>query len=146
MEWCVRSFGELSTGELYALLKLRADIFVVEQECAYADPDGKDPLALHLLGYEGAELAACARIFGPGDYLEQASIGRVAVNSKYRGRHLGKQLMHRALEAVRERWGAVPVALSAQTYLLKFYRELGFVETGAEYLEDGIPHIMMVRD
>ncbi len=145
MEWLVRSFGDLSTSELYELLRLRADIFVVEQECAYADPDGKDQKALHLLGYEGEELVACARIFGPGDYMEQVSIGRVAVNKEHRGRALGKQLMLRAMEAVRERWGAVPVALSAQTYLRKFYSELGFSETGTEYLEDGIPHIKMIR-
>lgn len=145
MKWVARSFGELSAGELYGLLKLRADIFVVEQECAYADTDGKDQKALHLMGYQGDDLVACARIFGPGDYLDQVSIGRVAVKRDHRGQALGKELMHRALETVRERWGAEPVALSAQTYLRKFYKELGFVETGREYLEDGIPHIKMIR-
>ena len=108
MKWSVSSFGELSNRELYELLKLRADIFVVEQECAYADPDGKDQQALHLLGYEGEELAAYARIFGPGDYLEQVSIGRVAVKEAHRGRQLGKKLMLRAMEAVKEAGLRIP--------------------------------------
>ena len=145
METRLRTFDELSAAELYDLLRLRAEVFVVEQQCIYLDPDGKDSRALHLLGYEGDKLAAYTRLFGPGDYFAEASIGRVAVNREFRGRGLGREIMEASLKAVQDRYGPVPICLSAQSYLRRFYEELGFRIEGAEYHEDGIPHILMLR-
>lgn len=145
MEIRLRTFEQLTTEELYQLLKLRSEVFVVEQDCVYLDPDGKDYKALHLLGYEGEQLAACTRLFAPGDYFAEASIGRVAVSGQHRGKGLGREIMKASLLAVEERFGPVDIALSAQAYLLRFYQELGFAAEGPEYLEDGIPHICMAR-
>lgn len=137
-------FGELSTDQLYEILQLRARVFVVEQECAYLDPDGKDRIALHILGYEQDSLAAYTRIFGPGDYAAFISIGRVVVHPDFRGRGHARTIMKTSIgEAVRV-FGPGPIELSAQSYLRRFYREMGFSEEGTEYLEDGIPHIRMI--
>jgi ElaA protein len=144
MEIHVKTFGELSLEELYKILKLRAEAFVVEQECAYQDLDGKDQQALHVLGLTGANLHAYTRVFGPGDYFAEPSIGRVVVAQTARKFGYGKDIMRASVAAVRENYGTQPIVLSAQTYLVKFYRDLGFVEEGEEYLEDGIPHIRMV--
>ena len=144
MEVAVKTFEELQVGELYKLLQLRSDIFVVEQDCVFLDPDDRDQIALHVLGGEGRELVGYARIFGPGDYFEQPSIGRVAVRKAFRGRGLGIQIMQVAVNAVKERFGRVEVPLSAQKYLERFYRDLGFETEGEDYLEDGIPHVRMV--
>ena len=141
----VKSFGELSVQELYALLQLRSDIFVVEQQCIYLDLDGSDSKAVHVLGYEGAELAAYTRIFRAGDNMELASIGRVAVQKNYRGQGKGVEIMKASLEAIASEFGEKDVAISAQTYLIEFYEELGFKKIGDIYLEDDIPHIKMIR-
>ncbi len=147
MHIVARSLEELTPIQLYEYLQLRSEVFVVEQECIYLDPDGKDDKAIHVLGYsEEGELVACTRIFGPGDYMEWPSIGRVAVKASHRGRDLGKEIVRASISELHERYGARTIALSAQTYLVKFYRELGFRETGGEYLEDGIPHISMIRE
>ncbi|MBC2838192.1 GNAT family N-acetyltransferase [Robiginitalea sp. SC105] len=143
MEIRLLTFEQLSARQVYEVLRLRAEIFVVEQECAYCDPDGMDEKAYHLLGYEGGRLAAYTRIFPPGQYLEQASIGRVAVHHSYRGRGFGREIMQASLEAVVNEIGSREVVISAQVYLVRFYNELGFTASGAEYLEDGIPHIKM---
>lgn len=155
MKWTLCPFDELSAEALYEILALRAEVFVVEQECAYLDPDGKDLKAYHLLGQAGCggsndascnghgELAAYARIFAPGDYLGECSIGRVAVSPRHRGAGLGRELMERSLAAIERLWGDAPVTISAQQYLEKFYASLGFVTLGEPYLEDGIPHIRM---
>jgi len=144
MQVTVKTFQELTLEELYDLLQLRSEIFVVEQDCVFLDPDDKDQKALHVLGWEGSELAAYARVFGPGDYFTEASIGRVAVRERFRGRGLGFQLMKESLKAVENRYGLTDIALSAQKYLEKFYIDLGFIPEGKEYLEDGIPHLRMV--
>ena len=140
----VKTFQQLEPEELYKVLQLRSEIFVVEQECIFLDQDGKDQRALHALGWEGDELVAYARIFGPGDYFSDASIGRVAVRESSRGRGLGIQIMEESITAARKRFGATKIALSAQKYLEHFYTDLGFISEGEEYLEDGIPHIRMV--
>lgn len=145
METRLRTFEELSPTELYDLLRLRAAVFVVEQQCIYLDPDGKDSRALHLLGYEGNKLAAYTRLFAPGAYFTEASIGRVAVDQEFRGLGLGREIMQASLAAVESRFGKVPICLSAQSYLRRFYEELGFRAEGEEYLEDGIPHILMLK-
>ena len=146
METRLRKFGQLSTRELYELLQLRSEVFVVEQQCIYQDMDGKDTKALHVLGYRGEKLAACTRLFAPGDYFEQASIGRVAVREEFRGLGLGREIMKASLEAVKSHFGQGGICLSAQSYLRRFYEELGFRTEGSEYLEDGIPHIRMIRE
>ena len=144
MDLVVKTFDELLPTEVYSLLQLRSEIFVVEQQCVYQDMDGKDNAALHVLGWSGNELVAYSRIFGPGDYFPQASIGRVAVRQSHRGKGIGLLVMKKSIEAVQTRFGSTDIALSAQSYLKDFYTDLGFIPQGNEYLEDGIPHIKMV--
>ena len=144
MEVRTATFNELSTGEIYDILQLRVQVFVVEQDCVYQDIDGKDQSALHILGYEGSKLVAYARVFKPGDYFKRAAIGRVVVAPESRRKGLGKAIMEAAMNASKTHFKTENVAVSAQTYLLKFYKELGFQPIGEEYLEDGIPHLKMI--
>lgn len=141
----VLSFEELNTQQLYDLLQLRSEVFVVEQDCVYQDIDGKDQKALHVLGYSNNKLVAYTRIFKPGDYFNEASIGRVVVKASYRQHKYGYHIMNASIEAVRKNYKTSEIRISAQTYLKSFYNNLGFVEVGEEYLEDGIPHINMLR-
>ncbi|SEM29363.1 ElaA protein [Maribacter orientalis] len=142
----VKKFNELSIQELYSLLKLRSEIFVVEQDCVYQDLDGKDAKALHVIGINNNnEVVAYTRIFKPGDYFDIASIGRVAVHKDYRKYGYGKDIMQASINAVNEKFKEQQIKISAQTYLDKFYTELGFKAIGEGYLEDGIPHIQMVK-
>lgn len=145
MEVEVKTFEELSKRELYELLQLRAEVFVVEQDCAYQDLDGKDEKALHILGNKKGKLVAYTRIFKAGEYLTQASIGRVIVKAAERKHGYGLKIMEASIGAVEEKFEERSIALSAQTYLKRFYNTLGFQEKGGEYLEDGIPHVMMIR-
>lgn len=142
----LKRFNELSTAELYDVLRLRSEVFVVEQNCVYQDIDGKDLPALHLLAYIDQVLVAYSRIFKPGDYFPEASIGRVVVDSRFRGKNYGYALMEKAIQCVAEEIGAVRIHISAQQYLQKFYESLGFAPDGHFYLEDGIPHLGMDRD
>lgn len=142
----VKSYQELSKEELYALLQLRAEVFVVEQDCVYQDLDGKDGKALHVLGFKGDTLIAYTRLFPPGAYFEQASIGRVVVQEKERAHKYGYDLMKRSIAAVEENYNTTSIKISAQTYLKRFYNNLGFQEVGEGYLEDGIPHIGMIKE
>lgn len=142
----VKPFGDLSVQELYEILQLRSAIFVVEQQCVYQDIDGKDIHALHILGREGNTLLAYTRILAPGTYFKEASIGRVAVRNTARTKGLGKEIMKASIQVAEQCFDTGRISLSAQSYLRKFYRELGFKETGEEYLEDGIPHIRMIRN
>ena len=146
IEIVVKEFSELNTLELYDLLQLRSQIFVVEQDCVYQDVDGKDSKALHVLGMKDGKLVAYTRIFKPGDYFERASIGRVAVAADQRSFGYGKKIMQASIAAVQDYFNTVQIKLSAQTYLLKFYGDLGFKPTGETYLEDGIPHIAMLKN
>jgi ElaA protein len=141
----VKTFDELTASEMYELLQLRAEIFVVEQDCAYQDLDGKDQKALHVIGTKKKKIIAYTRIFNAGDYLENASIGRVVVKDGERKHGYGIAIMKASIKAIEERFGETSIALSAQTYLKRFYNSLGFQEVGVGYLEDGIPHIKMVR-
>ena len=145
LEFVVKSYQELSRDELYALLQLRAEVFVVEQDCVYQDIDGKDDQALHVLGYKGEHLIAYTRIFPPQTYFEQASIGRVVVQEKERAHKYGYDLMKASKQAVKDHFNTSEIKISAQTYLKRFYNNLGFLEVGEEYLEDGIPHVKMIR-
>ena len=143
IEFKIKPFETLSTSELYEMLKLRIEVFVVEQNCVYQDIDGKDPKAIHVLGYYNGDLAAYCRIFDAGYYFDEASIGRVIVSPKYRNKKFGHDLMKVAIEAVESNFNKKQITISAQMYLQKFYESHGFVKTSEMYLEDDIPHIQM---
>ena len=146
MNWKIKSFEELSTTELYAILRLRSEGFVVEQNCAYQDLDNTDQLALHLMGTDDTgRLLAYTRLFQPGIKYQEASIGRVITSPLARGTGAGRELMERSIAAVQQQFGTVPIKIGAQQYLQRFYTSLGFEQTSDTYLEDGIPHIEMVR-
>ena len=145
MQIIVKNFGELSLDELYEILQLRSAVFVVEQDCVYQDLDGKDKKALHVMGVKEGEIVAYTRIFAAGDYMEKASIGRVIVKQNHRAFGYGKVILEASINAIEANFKTKTIALSAQTYLRKFYGDLGFKATGSEYLEDGIPHIKMVK-
>lgn len=145
LTWTVKKFDELQLEELYQLLALRAEVFVVEQNCVYQDIDSKDFMALHVLGKHQNQVVAYTRIFKHGDYFPQASIGRVVVSPSFRGQQLGYDLMRESISAVEQHFHQMTIHLSAQCYLQKFYENLGFKTIGESYLEDGIPHIGMVR-
>ena len=143
MEIRIKSFSELHTAELYRILRLRCQVFVVEQDCVYQDIDDKDQKAIHVLGYEDDSLVAYARIFREGDYFRNISMGRVVVAPEKRSMGYGKTLIEACLAYIRENFKGKTMEISAQTYLLRFYTDLGFAPQGKEYLEDGIPHIRM---
>jgi ElaA protein len=145
MEVSVKTFNELTTEELYQILRLRSEVFVVEQDCVYQDVDNKDQKALHIMGIKDGEVVAYTRVFEPGDYFDNVSIGRVVVSQSQRKYGLGKQIMQASLAAIDQRFPDKPTEISAQSYLLKFYTELGFNAFGEEYLEDGIPHRRMLK-
>lgn len=146
MNWHCTPWHELTTTELYDLLALRSAVFVVEQSCAYLDLDGLDPKALHVYAYDAkGSLKACARILPPGISYPEASIGRVCTALSERRSGLGRELMERTMAYVRAHYGEVPLRISAQEYLVKFYASLGFRKVSEVYLEDGIPHVEMYR-
>ena len=141
----IKTFEELTTQELYSILRLRSEIFVVEQNCVYQDMDNKDQKALHVLGFKNGEIVAYTRVFKPGDYFKYASIGRVIVLQKERKHKYGNDIMNASIKGVKDHFNETNIMIGAQCYLKKFYNNLGFYEIGEEYLEDGIPHIHMVR-
>ncbi len=142
----VKTFEELNLEELYSILQLRSEVFVVEQDCVYQDLDGKDKKALHVIGKKKGRIVAYTRIFRPGDYFKEASIGRVVVAKDERKFGYGILIMEASINVVEDVLKEETIKISAQTYLNKFYKELGFVSVGKEYLEDGILHIAMVRN
>ena len=143
----IKKFQELTVDETYNILKLRSEVFVVEQNCVYQDLDGKDDRAMHLFYKEENEMIAYTRIFQKGDYYpENPSIGRVVVSKKERGKEIGKSIMKDAVLYIKNNYNNKSIELSAQKYLDKFYKELGFYAKGKEYLEDGIPHQRMFFD
>lgn len=141
-----KSFSELSTKELYDILKLRAEVFVVEQNCVYQDIDGKDQKALHVIGFKNDKIVAYCRIFKPGDYFEKASIGRVVVAVNERKFGYGHVIFQHSVEAVKKFFNETSIKISAQLYLKKFYESHGFFQVGEGYLEDDIPHIGMLKE
>jgi ElaA protein len=142
----IKSFSELSIKELYRILQLRSEVFVVEQDCVYQDIDGKDEKALHVLGIKNNQIIAYTRIFKPGDYFENASIGRVVVAKNERAFKYGYDIMKVSIEAIKSEFKEEKIKISAQVYLKLFYNNCGFKEIGDEYLEDDIPHIAMIKD
>jgi ElaA protein len=143
ISWKTKTFDELSTQELYQILRLRSEVFVVEQNCVYQDIDNKDQKALHLFGTIDGEIIAHSRLFKPGDYFEFSSIGRVVVAEKYRDKNYGHELIDQSILQINNRFNVQNITISAQLYLKKFYESHGFVATSETYLEDDIPHIEM---
>ena len=141
-----KTFDQLTKDELYAILQLRSEVFVVEQNCVYQDLDYKDQKALHVLGFKKKHLVAYTRIFKPYDYFENASIGRVIVKQNERKYHYGYAIMEASVKAIKDYFSETKIKISAQVYLNKFYTNLGFKEVGDTYLEDGIPHVGMIKD
>ncbi len=145
VRWTLKHFNDLSPSELYAILRLRSEVFVVEQNCAYQDADNKDQRAWHLMGWLDDNLAAYTRLLPAGVTFAEASIGRVVTSPSVRGQDYGKELMRQSIEQLHRLVGVVPIRIGAQLYLKKFYESFGFVQASEMYLEDGIEHIEMIR-
>ena len=143
--FCCKPFTDLNTLELYALLQLRSEVFVVEQNCVYQDVDGFDQDAYHVFALIDDQIVAYTRLLPPGAKYPEASLGRVVSRASARGTGLGKQLMNTAIEHCETLWSGLGITISAQAYLEKFYQDLGFKTQSAPYLEDDIPHIKMTR-
>ena len=146
MKTFIKNFQDLSNTEIYQILRLRSEVFVVEQDCIYQDIDNKDQKAIHLYFKENDEILGYTRIFKAGYYYENPSIGRVVVSKKNRGKDVGKKIMIDSIEYIKQNIKGKRIELSAQKYLDKFYKDLGFYKTGEDYLEDGIPHQRMLFD
>ena len=145
INWVCKKFHELTVDELYELLRLRSEVFVVEQNCVFLDMDNKDQKCDHLLGWIGEDLAASVRIVPASVSYSEPSIGRVVTSPKYRRTGLGKLLMEEAIRITTQLHENQPIRIGAQLYLKEFYTSLGFEAEGEIYLEDGIEHIEMVR-
>ena len=146
LTWKLKTFEELTTKELYSILKLRTEVFVVEQNCPYQECDGKDLKSLHLYGYTDTnEILAYMRILPQKISYDEISMGRIVTSPKLRGTGMGKQLMREGLKFSQEIFGDESIRISAQSHLDAFYSEFGFISTGKEYLEDDIPHTEMLR-
>lgn len=145
IEWHCKFFNQLTVYELYKIIQLRNEVFVVEQQCIFQDADDKDFLSYHLFGMNAKEeLCAYCRILPPGVAFEEASIGRVAVSPRYRKQGLGVQLMKLAIKHTQQLFPNTSIQIGAQLYLKRFYESLQFIAVGNVYLEDGIEHIHMV--
>ena len=143
--WKFCAFDTLSLQELHDLLQLRAEVFVLEQQCVFQDMDGTDGQAMHLLGVRDHQLVAYARCFKAGVKFTEASLGRVVTRQSARGAGLGHALIEKALESMGALWGPQAIRIGAQAHLKNFYGGHGFVDVGRPYLEDGIDHLEMVR-
>ena len=145
IHWTLKKFDSLSSLELYKIIQLRNEVFVVEQNCVYQDADNKDITSWHFMGWDNEKLVAYTRILPPGLSYTEPSIGRVVTSPAARGSGIGRELMLQSIEEAKKLFGHVPVKIGAQLYLQKFYTSLGFEQTSEIYLEDGIEHIEMVR-
>ena len=143
MNWVLKSFDSLTPHELYAILRLRTEVFVIEQACLFQDMDNKDQYSYHLMGWENDTLVAYTRLVPPGVSYQEASIGRVVTLPVARGSGMGKLLMEKSIEQIIHLYGKNPIKIGAQLYLKNFYESLGFIKTSDIYLEDGIEHIKM---
>lgn len=144
LNWTHKKFDELSASELYAIMQLRNEVFVVEQNCVYQDADDKDQPSLHVCGWDGAKLVAYTRIIPKGISYAEVSIGRVVTSPAYRGTGAGRQLMKESINLAFSKFNCTQIKIGAQVYLTEFYQSLGFTASSLEYLEDGIPHIEMI--
>ena len=149
LDWQWSSFDELSTSELYAILKLRQEVFVVEQKCVYQDCDGLDKKAWHLMGSNSTDtqypLAAYLRVVFPGITTDHPTVGRLVTHQNNRGKGAGRQLLREAIIHINRIYPDSPIQLSAQLYLESFYKSFGFITNSEPYDEDGIPHIEMIK-
>jgi len=146
MQCTLKKYEDLSLDEFHDILQLRINVFVVEQNCPYPELDDKDKKAFHLFCKdENDKFIAYTRIFKPGDYYQEAAFGRVAVHEDFRSQKLGYRLVVQTMLKIKELFGNTPIKIGAQTYLKKFYESFGFQQKGAEYIEDGIPHIYMIK-
>ncbi len=146
MQWNVKHFNKLTTLEYHNILHLRTKIFVVEQDCPYQEVDFKDPKCYHVFGIKNSEIIAVTRIIPSGISCPEISIGRVALSKVHRGTGIADQLMDNSIHFIETNLGEQPIRISAQQYLLKYYDKHGFVPQGKMYLEDGIPHVEMLRN
>lgn len=140
MEWKLKKFDDLSADELYEILRLRSEVFVVEQDCVYQDMDGKDKCAYHLFLMDNDMAIAVLRILPEDVSYDEPAIGRVIVKKSQRGKGIAKKMMIEAIDFIIKVWGKRRIRLSGQAYLSDFYTGLGFRKVSDEYLEDGIPH------
>ena len=145
MTWVLKTFDSLTLQELYAILRLRTEVFVVEQNCVFQDMDNKDQQCYHLMGWKDGQLNAYTRLVPPGVSYKEPSIGRVVTSPVARGNGTGKLLMEKSIEEIIQLYGKTPIKIGAQLYLKKFYESLGFSQTSNKYDEDGIDHIEMNR-
>jgi len=148
MNFHLKSFDDLTLNEFHSILQLRINVFVVEQNCPYEELDNKDKNALHFFALSednSNTIIAYTRIFKPGNYYNEASIGRVVVHQDYRKQQLGYELMEKSIEVIKNSFNTSLIKIGAQTYLKKFYESFGFNQVGSAYIEDGIQHIHMVR-
>lgn len=144
IQWSCKTFDDLKPGELYQIMRLRNEVFVVEQNCVFQDADNKDQGCMHLMGYVDNELAAYTRLVPPGYIYTEVSIGRVVTSPVYRGKKLGYLLMQQSIEQCKEMFGDTVIKIGAQYHLKKFYASFGFLQISDVYLEDGIEHIYML--
>ncbi len=146
INWILKSFETLTPTELYSILRLRSEVFVVEQNCVFLDMDNKDQFSLHLMGWYNNELIACTRLIAPRKMYEQMSIGRVVTSPAYRKTGVGRILMKESIKKCYELFGEGAIKIGAQLYLKKFYESFGFIQTSNIYLEDDIEHIEMIKN
>lgn len=144
LQWSLKKFTELTSSELYAIMQLRNEVFVVEQDCVYQDADNKDQLSYHYMGWLQNKLGAYTRILPPGLAFEEPSIGRVVTSLSARGIGIGRILMEKSIEQLISLYGNTAIKIGAQFYLLKFYSSLGFQQISDIYLEDNIEHVEML--
>ncbi len=144
MNWVLKKFDALTPSELYAIIQLRNEVFVVEQHCVYQDADNKDRWAYHYMGWKDNKLVAYTRLLPPGLSYNEPSIGRVVTSPAARKSGFGRELMKNSIDTIYSLFGKQPIRIGAQLYLKNFYASLGFQQTGDIYLEDGIEHIEMI--
>ena len=144
MDWIIKKFDELKAKDIYDILALRNEVFIVEQECAYLDCDYKDFSAYHLFLEQNSEIVAYLRVLEKGISYDEISIGRVAIKKDFRGKGLSREMMIKAIKFIENDLKETNIKIQAQSYLIKFYTSLGFKPISDEYLEDNIPHIDMM--
>ena len=146
MQWILKSFNDLTPKELYKILQLRNEVFIVEQNCPYQDCDNKDLYAWHLMGMQEDKLLAYSRLLAPGISYSESSIGRVVSSPSARKTGIGKKLMLESIKQIKNLFQTDTIRIGAQLYLQKFYESFGFEKDSDTYLEDNIPHIIMLKE
>src|SRR4051812_23023732 len=145
MNWILKPFAELTPYELYKILQLRNEVFIVEQNCPYSDMDNKDLKSWHLMAFEDEKLLAYSRLLAPGISYSESSIGRIVSSRSVRKTGMGKKLLEQSIEQIKFLFKTDTIRIGAQLYLKTFYESFGFIQDSEIYLEDNIPHIIMLR-